>query len=198
MLPIYSKAFSKAPSSLPTVSRPSTLGMTTRSATCRISTSPIDHLSLAISVFKCGNSACVANTSPWRGPHWEFSNALIAWDGIHAHQCKEDVTVRGTRRSIPSVYKFSRQGSAAAVTLISLAGLHASSATPLDMDQRDLRFFCNTCGPMRYGHKYGRRAYTWRSAVRIVPIICFCLNDYVFVDMPFHSRARSPRLGCPY
>jgi hypothetical protein len=95
------------------------------------------------------------------------------------------------QRSVPSVYEFSHEGSAAAITLISLAGLEASSATPRDMDQCDLRFFCNTCGPTDHHPRYiyGRGVYTWRSAVRIVAS-SYCVSVLVIVFLQIcHSIA---------
>jgi hypothetical protein len=207
MLPASSKVSTNAPSSLPIVSRPSTVTITgllpARNTASCISTSTIDRLSLAASVFECGNSACRGNFTPWDGWRSKFCNALIAWDGIHTHQCRERGTFFSRKRcSIPSVYEFSPEGSAAAIALISLAGLEVSSATPWDMDQRDLRFFCNTCGPRDHHKTYGRDVYTWRSAVRIVASSSRS-SEHVSVlmipaDMPFHSRTRNVRLGCPY
>jgi hypothetical protein len=131
----------------------------------------VDRLSLATSVFMCG-STCSSNNSSWGGPGSQYSNALIAWDGIHTHQCQERVVYYSSELrpwGIPSVYQFSVAGSAAAVTLVSLAGLKPSSATPRDMDQRDLRFFCKSCGPRGHARgSYGRDVYTWRSAVCLV------------------------------
>lgn len=133
------------------------------------STSTIDRLSLATSVFKRRSSVCEGEISLWQGQDW--SKALIAWDVIHAHQCRENVIVFPGELCLQAIllaYEFSHEGSAAAITLISLAGLDISSATPSEMDQRDLRFFCRTCDPESYHGGHERQLYTWRTAVCIV------------------------------
>lgn len=133
----------------------------------------VDPLNLATSVFECGRP-CVSNDSLWSGTG-TFANCLIAWKGVNTHRCKmygQRSIGWGLRESqaVTSVYKFSQKGSAAAVSLILVAGLRPDSATPTDMDRLDLLFFCHSCGPQHHRQysKFGHQVYTWRSAVRLL------------------------------
>jgi hypothetical protein len=139
----------------------------------------VDPLNLATSVFRCGHPACEDRNNGSLGTR--YSKVLVAFDGVLTHQCQTRVNYWSERRSIPSIYQFSTEGSAAAVTLVSLAGLKPSSATPRDMDQRDLRFFCKPCGPGRHRGRYGREVFTWRSAVCLVFVLLIVFLFFIIV-----------------
>jgi hypothetical protein len=128
----------------------------------------IDTLNLATSVFECGRG-CLDNRSPWG---YLFSNPLIAWEGVNTHQCKErDIStlIYDQTQVVASVYKFSVRGSTCAASLISLAGLDVARTTPADMDDRDLLFFCQSCGPQKDIYEaLTWVVFTWRSAVCLV------------------------------
>lgn len=122
----------------------------------------IDLLDLATSVFECALK-CIANQSVWGQG---YGNPLFGWDGVVTHRCKISSWVSPISE-IPTEVALSERGSGAAAKLISLAGLNVASATPADMDKKNLRFFCSECGPRSFiDNSYGRCAYTWRSGVR--------------------------------
>jgi hypothetical protein len=155
-------------------------------------TEAVDPLSLATSVFECGE-ACARNISPWGRM---FGNCLIAWEGVNTHQCKRYITTTGTvvtePQAVTSMYKFSQSGSAAAASLILAAGLKTDRATPMDMDRLDLLFSCHSCGPQRcYSrNEYGYFVYTWRSAVCCPSLFIldrFDDDGLIIADWPCHG-----------
>ncbi|KAF8066606.1 hypothetical protein FPV67DRAFT_1582098 [Lyophyllum atratum] len=134
----------------------------------------IDIMDLATTVFQCeSGSRCLANVSAWEFSHvgslsrWgDGRRALFGWGDAGRHHCKS----YGYASYNPPSKKltFSTEGSMVVKSLISLAGLDVTRATPADMDQRDLRFFCSSCPPKRsmsQKDKYTRSVYTWRAAV---------------------------------
>ncbi|KAF8066603.1 hypothetical protein FPV67DRAFT_1495663 [Lyophyllum atratum] len=120
----------------------------------------IDPIDLATTVFECG-STCDVSYSPW-GSH--YGKPLFAYDGASSHHCKLSPYNRLSEKDLSPV--FSNKGSAAATSLVSLAGLSATHATPADMDQCDLRFFCSECtAKKRMSGLFARSVYTWRAGV---------------------------------
>lgn len=130
----------------------------------------VDLLSLAIAVFQCGQGLCYHDNSAWGVG---VSNTLIGWDEVNSHHCRprsfnywDSSSVR-----VPSVYKFSPTGSAAASALVSVAKLCPHCTTAQDMDDHAFLFFCNKCGSQHNPGGHGRAVFTWRAAVRLTFLI---------------------------
>lgn len=125
----------------------------------------VECLHLATAVFTCGRECF----SGYRGSRAEPDLALIAWDGAVAHQCveKNGIIYLPPRPQTPvqTILQFSERGSATVAALIAHAGLDAYSATPMDVDQVDLRFLCLGCIPKRNVKTHDHQTYTWRRAV---------------------------------
>jgi hypothetical protein len=120
-------------------------------------------MELATTIFQCATK-CNANESVWGGG---YSNPLFGWEGAVTHSCKS-VQIYYYNKEIQTELAFSEKGSAAAAKLITLSGLDPASATPADMEKKDLRFFCSECVPRDFANfLYGRCAYSWRSGVSL-------------------------------
>ena len=126
----------------------------------------VDPLSLATAVFQCRDS-CLSDNSAWGT---RISNVLIGWDEVNSHQCKRYHQLdyhdyHYSNREVPSLYKSSPTGSAAASALVSAAKLRPHCATAHDMDDHAFLFFCKKCGPQSHAGGYGYEVFTWRAAV---------------------------------
>ncbi|KAJ7461802.1 hypothetical protein B0H11DRAFT_2056102 [Mycena galericulata] len=124
-------------------------------------------LNLATAVFHCGQLPCGGHGTNYglRQP------CLIGWDAAAAHRCRENPYVYFLGRSeritsVKTILSFSTTGSAAAASLVALAGLDARHATCAEMDKLDLRFLCLACSPRTGpGNKPCLDAFPWRAAV---------------------------------
>jgi hypothetical protein len=126
----------------------------------------IQSLELATTVFACRNLIGL-----WQRCKSE-NVALIGWEGAAGHHCSSHtfgssghyLNLSGS--STETLVDFSKRGSAAAASLVALAGLNASEATAAEMDTLDLRFLCLAC-PARFapGNKQTFDSFSWRTAV---------------------------------
>ena len=123
-----------------------------------------DPLELATAVFRCQTT---------NAPH--HSSFVFGWDDIVSHHC---LIERGwspylttfTQIDGPNAPQLEYGAHAAKIVekLIELSGLDPMSATATDLDQKNLRFSCAFCGPLKTGvdMKYiWRLGYTWRAMV---------------------------------
>ncbi|KAJ7240475.1 hypothetical protein C8J57DRAFT_99191 [Mycena rebaudengoi] len=130
-----------------------------------------DHcgIDLATAVFSCLRD-CERRAQPQ-------NSTLIGWDAAANHRCRDrdnglyyhynSAYGPGGQRSVETVLKFSKDGSAAAAALVSLTPLDAKAATSAEMDDLDPRFLCILCKPRNTGwhNKQAQDAYSWRAAV---------------------------------
>ncbi|KAJ7485520.1 hypothetical protein FB451DRAFT_59049 [Mycena latifolia] len=87
----------------------------------------------------------------------------------HCHATRYDYSIYQNGRStnsIETILDFSKRGSDAAASLVTLAGLNDQQATCAEMDRLDLRFVCIACpGRNAPDNKQIYSTFSWRSAV---------------------------------
>ena len=126
-----------------------------------------DPLDLATAVFQCQTKGA---------PH--HLSFVFGWDDITAHHCLMERSgwplclTNSTSIGSPTTPQLEYGVHAAKVVekLVRLSGLDPMNATAADLDQKNLRFFCPVCEPLKAGveaSKYiWRLGYTWRTIVR--------------------------------
>ena len=125
-----------------------------------ISETVSDPLELAKAVFQCQTKGA---------PH-HFS-FVFGWDDIASHHCLVERSGRSpysTPIDSPSTPQLEYVVHPAKVVekLVRLSGLDPMTATASDLDQKNLRFYCPVCGPLKLsGDTIWRLVYTWRTMV---------------------------------
>ncbi|KAJ6595671.1 hypothetical protein DFH09DRAFT_1135288 [Mycena vulgaris] len=125
-----------------------------------VATLNTQSLDLATSVFACAQHPCSGYPAP--------RLAIIGWEAAAGHQCRLSSYHFSSRAHnlIETILKFSKAGSTAAASLVTLAALNEKQATCTEMDGLDLRFLCLAC-PVRAApnNKQSYNAFSWRAAV---------------------------------
>ncbi|KAG6907178.1 hypothetical protein DXG01_010075 [Tephrocybe rancida] len=119
-----------------------------------------DVLTLATSVFKCGNLSCRNDSPAWATIS---TNPLFGWTDASHHICEDPQREYHGGYIQPATLKktvvaFFQGASVVAAHLVHLVGLDPGHATVADMDRGAHHFFCSGCFP-------SQAVYTWRSAV---------------------------------
>lgn len=119
------------------------------------STSNIDCLALATSVFTC-DCRDMLNT-----PYFHFS-----WNEAVSHGCAtREYGLYGPQIPTNTKLNFTPRGSMAAAFTVKLLGLDEWRAVPSDLDKSDARFVCLDCPVRTRSAMMGRPAMSWRACV---------------------------------
>jgi hypothetical protein len=97
---------------------------------------------------------------------------LFGWDEIASHHCREEVvlfTHDGVLplKTTPLLVEYSPWAANVVKKVAEVIGLDHTTVTPADLDEENMRFSCDSCGPHKEGAKYYKPGYDWRTLVRL-------------------------------
>lgn len=109
---------------------------------------------------------------------WHTGAALCGWDQCVTHMCHPK-----SNRHLS--FEFSTRGRDVVIALMKGLGLDPNTTTAQQMDELDLRFFCENC-PHSAAHRkgvHGKKAYTWIECVGESRSIFDGANGHVFISL---------------